>query len=292
MGASTYRLVNGPDELVLSGTSGESPIIVVSSEFTSPRPRIVEHERLGISGRRDFTRLHDSSEFVATLKVQGAEGMSRYDYLEELKGFLAFHKRPYLYIQRDGWLNERRCLLRGDSSAVVIGRTSGQWLDVEIRATLPDGYIEDNEPSVVTLRSGSRNLGVGYPLSYPFGYEPDDSANSSNLNLRGNDAAQPYIRIFGGCDDPTILLTTPDGETLTFATQDLAVPLGSYLDIDFTNRRIFLDGVVANSYYSKVDFSVSTWWTLEPGDNRLLFVSSSPTAGCYAEVTYRNTYLP
>lgn len=292
MGASTYRLVDGLDELELSGTGGASPIIVISSEFTSPRARVVEQERLGISGRRDFTRLHDSSEFTATLKIQGAEGMSRYDYLEELKGFLAYNKRPYLYLQRDGWLDERRCLLRGDSMSVVVGRTSGQWLDVELRAVLPDGYIEDNEASTVTLRSGSRNLGIGYPLSYPFGYEPDDSANSSNLNLRGNDSAQPYIRIFGGCDDPEIILTTPDGETLTFATQALALPVGSYLDIDFTNRRIYLDGVVANSYYSKVDFSVSTWWTLEPGDNRLLFVSTNPTTGCYAEVSYRNTYLP
>lgn len=292
MAASSYRLVNGADELVLSGTGGASPIVVISSEFTSPRAREASHDRLGLSGKRDHSRLHDSSEFAASLKIQGDDDMSRYEYLDELKGFMAVHKRPYLYIQRDGWISERRCLLRGDGVSSVVARASGQWLDTSLRAILPDGVIEDNEETLVTLRSGVRNLGVSYPLDYPMGYTPADSPNSYSLTMLGNDFSQPWIRVFGECTDPSFIITTPDDTTEYFSMSGMSVPLGSYLDIDFVNRRVFLDGVPANSYYSKVDFTVSRWWSLEPGTNRLLFISTAPSVGCYAEVRYRNNYLP
>lgn len=292
MAITRYRLVDGSDELLLSGIGGASPIIVIDSEFTAPAAREVSHPRLGLSGKRDFTRLHDSSEFTATLKIQGDETGSRYEHLDELKRFLAFHKRPYLYILRDGWLSERRCLLRGAGTAVVVGKTSGIWLDATIRASLPEGAIEDNEATLLTLRPGSVTVGTSYPMSYPMYYEPGTASNTAVVMLSGNDFSQPYIRIFGQCDDPEFTLTTPDGEVQYFSTSGLSVPLGSYLDIDFTNRKVFMDGSQTNSYYSKVDFTASSWWALEPGSNLLSFNASNPSAGCYAEITYRNTYLP
>lgn len=292
MSPSTYRLVDGADELVLSGNGAESPIVVVDSEFVPPSARAVQYDRVGISGKQDLTRLHNESEFSATLKIQGDAYMTRYEYLEELKSFLSFTRRPYLYIQREGWLSERRCLLRGDGMSVVVGHTSGHWLDVAVRAILPNGSIEDNEASTVTLRSGSRNVGVSYPLSYPLGYETDTSANTFSVQVLGNDIAMPYIRIYGTCSDPQFVLTAPDGTIKYFSLNGATVPEGSYLDIDFVNRKVFLDGNVDNSYHGYVDFITSDWWGLEYGTNQLVFLSTAPSAGCYAEISYRNTYLP
>lgn len=292
MGASTYRLVNGADTLTLSGTSGDSPFLVVRSEFSPAPRRVVGQERVGRSGRFDLTRFHDASEFAATLRVQGDQDLTRFEYLDLLKGFLTPSKRPYLYLQRDGWLSERRALLRGDGESVVIGNRSGQYLEVGLRAVMPDGVIEANEPTIVTLRPGALNVGWGYPKAYPAAYTPSNVSNIIWVTPLGNIPTPPYVRIFGGCSQPRLQRTLPDGTLKQMYLSKATIASGSYLDIDFANYKIFLNGEESNSFYSTVDFSVSDWFDLEPGDNKMLFTAGTADSGCYAEITYRDYWTP
>lgn len=291
---STYRLVDGSDTLTLSGTSSVSPFLVLDSEFSPARPRVVDQDRLGRSGKRDLTTFHDSSEFAARLRVQGDEDLSRYEYLDLLKGFLTPAKRPYLYVNRDGWINERRVLLRGDGVSCAVTKTSGRWLEVSLRAAIPDGVIEANEVTTVTLRPSAANVGLFYPFAYPEGYTPTNSTNQTVVELAGNVPVSPYIRLFGGCSNPRFFRIAGGvtKELSLTASPGFSLPAGSYLDIDFPNRRVFQNGTPGNSFYNRVDFSTSDWWDLEPGDNLLLFTAGTADTGCYAEVTYRTQWTP
>lgn len=292
--ASTYQLVNGADTLTLSGTTAESPILVLDSEFTPANPRVVDQDRLGRSGKRDLTTLHDSSSFSARLRIQGDINLSRYEYLDRLKSFLAPSKRPYLYVSRDGWFNDRRALLRGDGVSCVITKTSARWLEVSLRAAIPDGIIEATEDTVVTLRPGAGNIGWAYPASYPKSYQPSNSINQMLVNLPGDVPVSPYVRIYGTCSNPRLFRVFNDvtKEISLTASGGLALAAGNYLDIDFANRRIFLNGTVGNSFYNRVDFTTSAWWDLEPGENRLLFTAGTADSACYADITYRDAWTP
>lgn len=292
--ASSYRLVNGSDTLTLSGTNAASPILVLESEFTPAQPRVVDQDRLGRSGKRDLTSLHDSSEFSARLRIQGDGDLSRYEYLDQLKTFLVPHKRPYLYVSRDGWFNERRALVRGNGVSCVVTKTSATWLEVSLRVSVPDGALEANESKTVRVRPGASNVGWSYPFAYPNGYTPSNSSNQATITLLGNLPVSPYIRIYGECSNPR-LFRVSGGVTKELslnAAPGLALAAGSYLDLDFPNRRVFLNGTPADSFYSRVDFATSEWWELEEGSNLLLFTATSADDGCYADITYRDTWTP
>jgi len=289
---TSYRLVNGSDSLTLSGGVATSPIMVLRSEFTPARPRVVDQDRSGRSGKIDVTSLYGEATFSAVVRIQGDADMTRYDYLDLLKGYLVPSMRPYLYFQRDGWLGERRALLRGEGVNVVITKTSGQYLEADVRVVIPDGVVEDNEASSFSLFPNGSNIGWSYNASYPKAYTPASSGNSLVVSVVGNVPTPPYIRIYGTCAAPRIRRVLPDQTATDIYMPNLSLESPHYIDIDVENRRVFLDGVVANSYLSLIDFSVSDWFDLQPGDNNVLFTAASASAGCYAEVSYRNRRTP
>lgn len=291
--ASSLRLVDGEDELILSpsSVSHDDLIFCTSNALESPVPRVVESDRLGRSGKTDYTSLHGGSVFTASLKIVGDDTTSRWTLLDQLKGMLGPDQRPTLYVWRDGWgVEERRCQLRGDSVSLVVDQSSIARLLVSISAVVPEGVLEASTETVITLRPGDLDVGTSYPVTYPFEYIPANNLNSTTVVITSTTRTTPYIRLWGGCTDPVFSIQHGD-EQHEIRFFNVVLAPGNFLDIDFAGRRVFLNNEPSTSYLPRVDWATSDWWELLRGSSRVLFTALDVDLGCYAELSYRNRWL-
>jgi hypothetical protein len=53
---------------------------------------------------------------------------------------------------------------------------------------------------------------------------------------------------------------------------------------------VAFDGDPAQNQYSQLDFSVSSWWPLSPGENQLTFTAATLGATCRGLVRFRPRY--
>jgi hypothetical protein len=292
--ATSIRLVDGLNEIVLASPVVDSTraFATKSHEFASSAVRALSQVRSGRSGVADNSSLHDASSFKADLYIFGDSTQTRYNYLNQLQAMLAPHKRPYVYMQRDGWLTERRAQLRGDTLTCVVGKNSLNYLEVSFQAEMPDGVLEEANATSVLIRPETATAGLSYPTSYPLSYTPSNSLNTYYVTAYGTTVSIPMFRIYGECNDPSFRVEYEDGATGIISLTNLQVGSGHYLDIDVGNRAVYLDSTVESSYYAKVDWSVSSWWEIKPGLNRITFNADNADAGCFAQVVFRQTWLP
>lgn len=291
--ASTLRLVDGTRERVLvpAVSSYADPIWMISNNIEFPAPRVVDRGRVGRSGKLDDTYLHDAAMFTAEIRISGDNESSRHVTWDDVKSYLAPHKRSYLYFWREGWLTERRCLLRGDQASCVIDKSSHTTLVASISAVIPDGVSEEADLSVVTLRPGGLSIGMNFPMSFPFSFEPANNTNSSLIEIDSSTKTPPLITIWGGCTNPVFSIQVDDQPVQQLAFINTVIPVGNYLTIDVANREIYLNGNRDVSYLSGIDFTVSDWFELEIGTNDILFSATTADTSCYAELSYRMRWI-
>lgn len=288
--ASALRLVDGIDQLVLAPEVVDSsdPIFVVTNQLDMAAPRVVDQPHLGRSGRRDFTSLHDSSVFKAELKVRGDATMSKHEYLDRLRGFLAAHRRPYLYLTRPGWAQERRALLRGDSVVAPITPASGTALEVSIQAEVLSGELEAAEETVTYARSGGAAWGIAVPIALPAELTPGSLGETPQIWVDGNISTPPVLRLYGQGSAP-VLGNSTTGKLLSFP--ELTVPADHFLEIDVENRTVFMDGSPSQSFYNKIDWSVSSWWDLESGLNIVTMAVQGQDSNCQLMISHRARWV-
>jgi hypothetical protein len=109
-------------------------------------------------------------------------------------------------------------------------------------------------------------------------------SNTVVCENKGDAPASPVVTIKNRVENPVITNSTT-GESITL---DVQLQEGETLVIDFANHTINRNGVGA---YYLLDFPLSTWWTLEPGNNTIAVSGDYGTAAAKMEITWRNTYL-
>jgi hypothetical protein len=104
----------------------------------------------------------------------------------------------------------------------------------------------------------------------------------------GTASAQDFvISLFGPCTNPRFEnLTT--GQQLRFVT---TLTAGQFLEINVRDRTVRLNGLVAQNRYNTLDFATSQWFDLPPGESLLRYRPDSITAGAFARVGFRSSWI-
>lgn len=134
------------------------------------------------------------------------------------------------------------------------------------------------------LRSATLNVtapasGRGYNRSFDYGYGGGSSSAVSAVNA-GSISTPPSMTVYGPLTNVTVTNETTDQSiTITYTLAS-----GEFLDLDFAERTVLLNGT-ASRYYAMT----GDWWDLAPGTNTLRMTANSGT-GTVA-VSWRDTWL-
>lgn len=80
------------------------------------------------------------------------------------------------------------------------------------------------------------------------------------------------------------------GEEITF-TSALVLAAGEYVEINTRDRSAYLLSMSSVSRLTYIDFTVTSWWRLEPGAQQVRYAPAVSAAGSVAVITYRAAWL-
>lgn len=276
MAGTTLKLVDPSGNvlpLMVTNTGAYSPIVCRSWDIGSPAHRENVSEVPGQNGVTDRT-LYTGARTV-TLELTVRDGtlapygtLTRHQWLDKLRALTNPRLRPSLYIQAQGWPQERRIDLRATPLTSVVD--SAGIVHIPATMTFQGGNMVGVNPVSGSIYPGTTTGGRSYPRSYPWSYSAGTASNISSVTNEGTDWAYVQMTIFGLATNPKITNRTT-GQVLKFS--DLVVPAGQYMDIDMADRTALMNG--SSSFYGNIDMSVSSWWSLAPGVNDIMFESES-----------------
>lgn len=265
----------------------ENGVLVTVFDPGFPSPRSSSSPRPDADGEDDRTAYVGARAVVLQGTVARTATETRGEILDRLRAFTLPRRRPWLYFTTEDGGDERRIRLVASEHSAPLEHPGSAEVSVAWRG--PDGFAE----SVVDLletASATPDVEAGrtYPRTYFLVY-PDSSPVGSVLVVNpGNAPASPVLELYGPATDPVIANVTT-GKVLAFA--GLEVAAGDFLEIDTAEKTILLNGIPSASRYGFVDFAVSSWWDLEPGDNLVRYYPAAFDAGAEARVRFRARWI-
>lgn len=129
------------------------------------------------------------------------------------------------------------------------------------------------EPATRTYADGSRYYSLG----------GGTSGGSILVTNSGDAETYPVVVFWGPSTNPSIT-----NGIQTIALTGLTLAIGEYVTVDIAARTAIKNGTT-NVYNYAVG---STWWTLEPGNNTILYADGSGLSSTgLAQITWRNAYM-
>lgn len=165
----------------------------------------------------------------------------------------------------------------------ILASNSAGRIPMFISFEAPDprinGAEENSESIALSTFTGGATFNATFNLSFGTGV-----SGTVTLNNAGNFKANPVVRFNGPLTDPKLTNSTASSYV---ELAGLTLGAGEYVDIDFRERSILKGG--STSVYNKLT-NTSTWWTLAPGDNNLVF-SAASSSSTTCTVTYHDTWI-
>ena len=284
MTLTAMRLVDGATEMVLYPRDN---LIVLGLAPGSPSIRAVVENRADGDGEVDTTLRYGARTVALDLRAIDTPAA----FLDELTFFTRPSARPYLYVEDDEWAQARRLRLRAEQWSAPLDAEQAPYVrEMQAQWRCPDGVWEsDDETSVIVGADAPASVGFFAPFSAPLSLTATDATNSAQTSNVGNVETHFTARMYGPCSAPR-LVNDLTGEELTFSSA-LVLAAGEYIEVDTQARTALLNSSASSSRLGYVDFSVSTWWQVQPGLQDIRFAPTSPTAGSQAEITYRPRWL-
>lgn len=212
--------------------------------------------------------------------------------LDRLRAFCGPTKRPSLIYKLDGQ-DERQATLRVTQQSAPVGLPRKSLIDVQAQWSCPEGKLYSTLQGLANVNpAGSTEPGRAYDLTFDRTY-PSLAAGGQLVDVAGNIATNPRIRIFGPATNPRIENQTT-GRKLEFtANGGIALAAGDYLEIDVAAKTVRLNGLadVGSNLYGRLNFAVSKWWALEPGENLIRYYPVASSSPSLAELTWRAAWL-
>lgn len=284
---TSVTLVDGDRQMLLLDRTGEG---VYLQELDAPMPdvREVSEDRTDDDGTRDTTSLFGaracSIELLVTRQPRAIE--------DELSRFMHPRLRPFLVVEDDGWSQARRLMLRTSAFDAPLTLETARWDGRKISAgwKVPTGIWEAvDEAEVQVLAEAGPATGRTYPKSYPWSYPVTMSSGATIVGNVGSIPSHFTARLYGPCTAPS-LVNAATGEEISFTTS-LVLGAGEYVEIDTRERTAYLLSQSTASRLAYLDFTVSSWWRIEPGDNPIRYAPATASAGAAAVITYRPAWL-
>lgn len=166
-------------------------------------------------------------------------------------------------------------------------RVEGNWqkqFQVALVAADPRIYSWALNSQTVSAASGGTS-GRAYSKSYSVSYPAISASGQLFVVNAGNTETFPTLIVTGPGSNP-VLTNQTSGKSL-YLTYTLGA--GEYLEIDTLNRTVLLMG--STSRYGAINFALSDWWGLVPGQNDVRLGFSSSSAGASLEVRWRDAWV-
>lgn len=284
---TSVKLQDGAREMVLLPRQDDG-IFVQGLSAPMPEVREVAENRTDDDGVRDSTLLFGSRavsvELLVTQNVRAVE--------DELGRYLHPRSRPFLVVDDDGWSAPRRLGLRVSQfdKPLELGLAQVDARKISVGWVAPDGIWEAAESVEETVLGDLASAtGRTYPRTHPWAYEATLSAGASQVTNLGSVPSHFVARLYGPCTAPALLNETT-GETLAF-TSGLVLGAGQYVEVDTRDRTAYLLSSLSASRLTFIDFTRTSWWRIEPGQQQIRYAPGQTSAGAQAVITYRPSWL-
>lgn len=250
-----------------------------------PLIRTVSDTRSDADGEVDRTRLFGARAVTLSGTVLPTDTRTRQEVLDRLGAFLNPRGRAWLIYRLEDGSTERRIRLVPAQRTAPIARPGSAKITVGWRG--PDG-VEESTTVTQAAAAATPDVepGMTFPLTFPLTFPESSPVGAVTITNPGNVAAYPTLRLFGPVTGPRVENQTT-GARLVFP--DLSIPAGDYLEIDTRAKSILLNG--ESSRYNELDFAVSSWLDLEPGENVLRYYPTSFGDGAEATVRFRAAWI-
>lgn len=277
---------DGLDSLVLADPDG---IDVLSIDWGWPVTREVIAARAGAHGVIDSTSLYGARSITAVLHLDGCPPATR----RRLQLFVDPGRRSWLHLQAAEGEPELRARVRGSSwsEQVPAAVFASAQRSIVVQWIAPDGVLEAAEETEVVVPATETAASAGFttPITTPLVFPDAVPVGTATVVNAGTTAAYPMIRIYGPCDDPIVENVTLDRK---LAFVGLSIAAGTYVEIDTRERTVFEASDPTATRYQFLDFEVSQWWALEPGDNLVRLIPATPVVAPASMVlAFRDAYL-
>lgn len=221
-------------------------------------------------------------------------GMTDTKLEDALRAWLVPSVRARLVYRRSDDDDWRQIDIRGNTGSgmnINLIRSDFDKLSMIWKAPrgISESYGIDGAPESRLLTPATDvEAGRAYDLAHDRTY-PASSLIGSNIapNL-GTAPVFPKLFIYGPCTQPRVENITT-GETLEFLSS-YSLASGDYLEIDFEEGTVLLNGDAGNSRYNQIDFSVSDWWQLIPGTNYVRFYPLTVADPGIARIEWRHGF--
>jgi hypothetical protein len=257
-------------------------IVLNSVDLSFPNVRESVDVRTGQDGTTDVSRYVGSRSVTAEITLPD---IGYYAVEDALRAAMHPALRYYLYIQRPGWEEERRILVRGATYASAIAQwpKTAQLGWAGITGTLEGAPVQVEIPATFSGLEG----GVATPVATPVGFAAGLNPGTSFVTIDGTAPATLRADLYGPCTNPALYI----GDSDQVLALNLTIAAGDYIHVDFAARTVTLNSDPNQSRYGSLDFLRSSWWPLPPGPQRISFNPSYASGSSKAVLTWRPRYL-
>lgn len=248
-------------------------------------PRTTASDAVDADGTIDTTSLSGSRSIAvrvsATPDATDVESMQR-----RLKAFTNLRLRPTLHVTRSQG-TERIATVRferwSEQLSDQMGTFIAQWV-------VPSGILESAEQhsATATASGDPEELGFTFDLEFDLTFPAMDPQGSVQIVNSGDRDAYPLIRLYGPWSDEVSISNDTSGKALVF--DGMSVSAGDFLEIDMRTKTIRLNGDPTAARNQFLVFPDSSWWTLQPGEQRIRFEAETFTAPAQAQIIWRDAY--
>lgn len=254
-----------------------------------PSVREVMQNKTDANGARDRTVLHGPRAFSVAVQLNSeSSGVASAVLRDRLAAFAHPARRPVAYLQEAGDSRERLLRLRGTTVAVpmmhpLFNAMTVSWI-------VPSGVIESAARS--TFRVNAADLtgadGITFPITFPISWPTAIASGSGTLTTVGNADTPPVLRIYGPCTDPVVVHVEQEKQ---LAFTGLTIAAGQFLEVDVDRRTVLYQGNTNDPRYDTLDFSVSEWWQLLPGQQTIRFLPATSSPPSLVELEWADMWL-
>jgi len=184
--------------------------------------------------------------------------------------------------------NDRLMYLRASGASSKTTSYSNREMQLQFTASDPFCYstattTSSINPAAFVLSGRSYPLHAGSNRTYPAGTGIGHTATNT-----GSVDSWPVVTLYGPVTSGASVGNGSTFKAISMPTLVLAV--GEYVVLDMKNRTAQYLGAEGSDVYGTIDWSSSEWWSLQQGTNTLYY-TGSVTAGAYATIVWKETYL-
>jgi tail protein len=273
------------ERLVLGARDGNADVPVAIQAVNLPGPDIRDAvtNRVNAPGTNDQTRYSGASGPTIELTIlPGAEAHLVEDRLRE---WMDPARRVWLVVQRNGWPEPRRILVRGDQFGAPTTRP-GPTIAMLLPWRAPNGVIESLDAELVTIYPTSdATSGMSFPVVLPMSFGSGSVDGAGLIRITEGLATPPVLRIYGPVTAPALTNRTT-GDAIVFSA-GFSIPNGEYVAIDVDAGTVTANDDPDVTRYGSIDWSSTDLWLLQPGDNLISLTGTGMSAITQATVSYR-----